>query len=522
MGNKAKLVLTAFAVGVLGLFGCVPGPAYFITKASCAIGTLSFDNQSLDGVDGFTDFSGSISEETAIRMLAERRVKFIEQKKLDKYSPLPLGLLVNVEKDSFAKLWIDNVGSRSCITNNQHMHFGVTYDLYAQGMSTSECLAGAVVTQPAGRYILKANYKDLLGSSSAEYEVLNGLTGAKVASIQSARVRTSPGEDKSWFIARTFVVGCYANQQSVANIFQANNGHESPLPTVREVDTTRPISGTIRFVRTQMSKDEFLKINSNTANEDISVASKGLTTVGQTTIAVANGRFVGHYKFPAQTSDMRPLSAPDGVLLPGSDKVTFVWRTGETQNLDATVDQGKFISTDGYKVVGNKLLVSAVTDWAKGWAVFEASLGDFDISLARRFMAEVAMIDESIKTRFVVQDGGLVRDMQTGLIWAQTDSGRSTGIADALSMCNKKGPDWSLPLTVQLSSLFLATGSVRVNCGGVQCYVSPAFKLSSYSLWSRNVDDAGIPLMVNMVSGSPEANKYPQKTEAPALCVHSN
>nr|WP_315491922.1 hypothetical protein [uncultured Rhodoferax sp.] len=518
MGTPAKVAIAVLTVAVLGLFGCVPGPGYFITRASCASGTLSFGHQSLDGVDGFTDYSASISEETAIKMLAERRVKFIEQKKLDKYSPLPLGLLVNVEKDSFAKLWIDKVGSRSCITNNQHMHFGVTYDLYSQGMKPSECLAGAVVTQPAGRYLLEAHHKKLLGSSSVEYEMRDGLNGSKVASIQSAQVWTSAGEDKTWFMARTFVIGCYANQQSVANIFQARSGHESPLPTVRDVDTTRPLSGTIRFVRTQMSKDEFLKISSNTTHHDIKLASKWQS---KRTVAVADGRFISNFEFSNETPP--PLSAADGVVLPRSNQVSFVWLTGEVQNLDVNVDEGKFISTDGFKVVGNRLLFFAVTDWAKGWAVFEASLGDFDINVAKRVMAENAKADESTKTRFVVQDDGLVLDMQTGLIWAQADSGVHTAVDYAFSMCKRRGANWSLPSAAQLSGLFLTSGSIRAKCGAQPCYVSPAFKLSSSHHWSRNVDDAGIPVMMNFGSGSLEANKYPKTPDiAPALCVRSN
>ena len=462
MDTPAKVALATIAaltIAILGLFGCVPGPAYFITKASCAGATFSFGRQTLDGVDGFTDYSGSISEKTAIKMLAEHRVKFIEQKVLSSYSKAPLGLLVPLaEKDSFAKVWIDKVGASSCLRNNDHMHFGVTYDLYTQGMKPSECLAGTVVTQPTGRYFLETHYKELLGSSSVEYDVLDRLSGSKVDSIQSARVRTSIGREKLP-LPRTFIIGCTANQQTVANLFQGGTGHESAVPPAQEINTTRPRAGTLHFIHAQMSKDEFLKAKSNT-DKDIILASKGLTTV-----SFADGHFIGHYKFPYQTIGIRPLPVPDGVLVPTPQIVTIVWRTGEVQNLGVSVDEGKFLSTDGYKVVGNKLLVFAVTDWTKGWAVFEASLSDFDISVARRVMAEVAMINESIKTRFIVEDGGLVRDKQTGTVWAQADSGRKTYIADALSFCNKKGSDWSLPWADQLVGLFLSIGTVRTNCG---------------------------------------------------------
>lgn len=513
MGTLAKVTL---ALATLGLFGCAPGPAFFLTKASCSGSVLAFPMQSINGIDGFTDYSSSISEETAVRMLAERRVKFIEQKVLTSVWNLPLGLIVQkVAKDSFAKIWIDEAGSSSCFTNNEHIQFGVNYDLYTQGMKPSECLAGAIVTQPTGRYRMEAHYKVLLGSSSVEYEVLDGLNGSKVASIQSSKTVESPAESKSP-IPNLFQAGCFANQQTVSNLFQGSIAQENPVPSVRVIDTTRPISGTIKFIRTQMSKDEFLKINSSTAHQDITLASNWKN---KRTVAVADGRFIGHFEFPNET---RLLTVPAGLLFPGSNQVSFVWFTGEIQNFGVAVDEGKFISTDRYKVAGNKLLVFAVTDWTKGWAVFEASLSDFDIRVAKRVMAEVATIDESITTRFVAQDGGLVRDMQTGLVWTKADIGVETIFANAPDICSKKGPDWSLPSTAQLSGLFLATGSIRTKCGHRKCYVSPAFELSSWCLWSRDLDDAGKPLMMSLVSGSMVKNEYMSKITASTLCVRSH
>ena len=54
-------------------------------------------------------------------------------------------------------------------------------------------------------------------------------------------------------------------------------------------------------------------------------------------------------------------------------------------------------------------------------------------------------------------------------------------------------------------------------------YVSPAFNLSTMYFWSRDVDEAGVPLMINFGSGSLEANKFPKMPDiAAALCVRSN
>ena len=467
MNTLAKVTL---ALATLGLFGCAPGPAFFLTKASCSGSVLTFPMQSINGIDGFTDYSSSISEETAVRMLAERRVKFIEQKVLTSVWNLPLGLIVQkVAKDSFAKIWIDEAGSSSCITNNEHIQFGVNYDLYTQGMKPSECLAGAIVTQPTGRYRMEAHYKVLLGSSSVEYEVLDGLNGSKIASIQSSKTVESPAESKSP-IPNLFQAGCFANQQTVSNLFQGTI-QANTFPPVRDIDTTRPFSGTLNFVRTNMSKEEFLKINSFSDYPNIKLASKNSQGVGKRTIAIADGNFIGHYSFFSNVAigSTLPQSTPVGVVAPDWGKVTFVWRTGEVQNLRTHFDVGRILQTDGFKLAGNKLLVFAVQEWAKGWAVFEASLSDFDISVARRAIAEVATIDESIKTRFVIQDGGVVRDMQTGLVWAQADSGQRAIVDNAYGMCSNKGTNWALPSATQLSSLFLSTGSIRTKCGQNRC-----------------------------------------------------
>jgi hypothetical protein len=522
MNTPAKVALTAAS---LCLFGCAPGPAFFITKASCAGSDLTFPHKSLNGDEGLTDYSGSVSEETAVKMLANRSIKFIEQKVLTTVWNLPLGLIVNgVEKNSFAKLWIDELGSSSCIAKNEHIQFGVTYDLYTQGMKPSECLAGTIVKQPTGRYRMEAHYKELLGSRSVEYEVLDGFNGSKVASIQSSSTVQSAAAAKSP-IAMGFHAGCFANQQTVANLFQESSARASTVPTAREIDTIRPLSGTINFVRTQISKDEFLNINSMSDQPAIKLASKTALGVGYRTVAIADGNFIGHYSFQSHgvIDDTRPLSTPVGVVVPGRDKVTFVWRTGEVQNLKMTFDVGKITETHSFRVASNKLLVFALQDWAKGWAVFEASLEDFDISVARRVMAEVAAIDESIKNRFVVQDGGLVRDMQTGLTWAQADNENDHVFAYASGVCRKKGSNWVLPSATQVSGIFLPTGSVRAQCGtNTQCYVSPVFRLGSYRLWSHDADDAGTPLMMNLVSGSLEANKFPRPDTATVLCVRSN
>ncbi len=452
-------------------------------------------------------------------MLAERRVNFLEQKVYNAQWDAPLGLLVDgLEKDTFAKLWIAEIGDPLCLGIEKHLRFGISFDLYAQGMKPTECLAGSVAAKPVGRFQFNLHTKNLLGSSIAEYEVLDGSNGAKVASINSARVWTSEAASKLPF-PRPFDVGCDSNPQTVANLFGGKQDvNQNQLPAIRRIGEPREVTGSLRFVKSQITREDFLKLNLVTTQEGITLASRmpGVIEVG-------DGRFLGRYEFVNLTDQYQPLPAKAGIVLSRKDKVTYAWRTGAVQSLGVAVDEGKFLQTDGYRVVGDKLLFLAVTDWAKGWAVFEANLHDFDVNVASRVTAETAANDEATRSRFVSQDGGVVHDRQTGVIWAQTDDGPHSSVEKAAQFCSKKGGGWALPTAPELKSIYLPKGSVNAKCGNISCYVSPAFQLKSEMLWSNDVDDMNPnrALIVNMVDGSVNLQQVPYALAA-ALCIHRN
>jgi len=310
-------------------------------------------------------------------MLAERRVKFFEQKVLGSewYAPLK-PLFDHLEKGSFTKLWLEKADSPLCLQRTELLEFGTSFDLYAQGMKASECLAGAIVASPAGRYRMYFEYQQALGATFAKYSVIEGSNGEKVASIRSAKVNVSEAAAKSPF-PRLFDAGCYANQQTVANLFDSKTGNGgNQLPQPQLVTEPRQTSGVIKFFRTDMPRESFLKLDSNTSPEGIMMASK----TPQRAIEVADGHFISQYKFLQET---RALPTKDGIVIPQRNKATFLWRSGEIQSLEVTTDDGPILNIDGYRISAGKLLYWATTDYTKGWAVFEANLTNFNISTAR-------------------------------------------------------------------------------------------------------------------------------------------
>ncbi len=88
--------------------------------------------------------------------------------------------------------------------------------------------------------------------------------------------------------------------------------------------------------------------------------------------------------------------------------------------------------------------------------------------------------------RFVDQGNGTILDRQTGLEWAQSDSGSNIDWNDAMSYCQSRGGAWRLPQVAELRGIY--DDALATRCGGVTCGVPPSFRLTASWMWSSERD----------------------------------
>jgi hypothetical protein len=103
-----------------------------------------------------------------------------------------------------------------------------------------------------------------------------------------------------------------------------------------------------------------------------------------------------------------------------------------------------------------------------------------------------------------------VRDLETQLIWANTDNGKNIMWRDAQQFCAKRGARWSLPTVSELTSLYDGSGKSdrKIVLDGIFEAVlqirTDLITLSGLNLWSAQhvKGDFGMLLRMHDDGGS--------------------
>ena len=101
--------------------------------------------------------------------------------------------------------------------------------------------------------------------------------------------------------------------------------------------------------------------------------------------------------------------------------------------------------------------------------------------------------------RFVLTDGGTIRDSTTGLEWSQSDNGSDIDWEDATRYCDNKGGNWRLPASSELQGIYDV--SLSIPCGTSTCRTSPKFRLTEWGFWSNERASSSEAFDVTLYSG---------------------
>jgi hypothetical protein len=95
----------------------------------------------------------------------------------------------------------------------------------------------------------------------------------------------------------------------------------------------------------------------------------------------------------------------------------------------------------------------------------------------------------------------VLRHCVTGVDWAQADNGVDVDREAAGAWCAKKGGAWELPTANALAELIDRSGRSSTPCGRDKCYVSPHFRLTAPTYWSRDPVGPATAMLVHLLLG---------------------
>jgi hypothetical protein len=121
--------------------------------------------------------------------------------------------------------------------------------------------------------------------------------------------------------------------------------------------------------------------------------------------------------------------------------------------------------------------------------------------------------------RYEARDGGVVRDVKTGLDWAQSDNGSNISWSDATRYCAAKGSGWRLGSPTELEGIFDTLQSTP--CGTQTCNVSSKFTLTDSWFWSNELKHSSYPWTVYLHVGGRFAHHEGLAYYTRALCVRT-
>lgn len=119
--------------------------------------------------------------------------------------------------------------------------------------------------------------------------------------------------------------------------------------------------------------------------------------------------------------------------------------------------------------------------------------------------------------RYEAHDGGVVRDIKTGLEWTQSDNGSDVNWSEAKRYCAGKGSGWRLGSADELESLYDTLQSTP--CGRQTCRASSKFKLTESWFWSNDLHSSSYAWTVYLHVGTRNAHQVNPRYYARALCV---
>lgn len=131
--------------------------------------------------------------------------------------------------------------------------------------------------------------------------------------------------------------------------------------------------------------------------------------------------------------------------------------------------------------------------------------------------------DSNATIEMVDQGGGVLKQVVTGLEWAQSDNGSDIDWNNAGKYCSGKGSGWRLPSVAELRSLYDRSAKVNTNCGsGFSCRVSPLFRLTGPWDWSNEANNSLSSWFVTLTNGTPNTYSVSDPAKKRALCVRSS
>lgn len=132
-------------------------------------------------------------------------------------------------------------------------------------------------------------------------------------------------------------------------------------------------------------------------------------------------------------------------------------------------------------------------------------------STATSITATSQMLDEG---------GGVLKQVATGLQWAQSDNGSDIDWNAGRKFCADKGSGWRLPSVAELLSIYDKSGQVSTGCGpGFSCQVSPLFALTGTWGWSNEANNSATAWVVILTRGNTTAFAATDAIKKRALCV---
>lgn len=137
--------------------------------------------------------------------------------------------------------------------------------------------------------------------------------------------------------------------------------------------------------------------------------------------------------------------------------------------------------------------------------------------------SQVLAADSSASSEMVDQGGGVLKQVATGLEWAQSDNGADINWSAAGKFCAGKGAGWRLPSVSELQSLYDKSGKAESRCGtGFTCKVSPLFHLSGPWAWSNEAISSVSAWIVILTRGNTDTYVVADATKKRALCVQGS
>jgi hypothetical protein len=130
---------------------------------------------------------------------------------------------------------------------------------------------------------------------------------------------------------------------------------------------------------------------------------------------------------------------------------------------------------------------------------------EYDAERAREREAEQAREREAEQARDreligrFTEEGDIVRDTRTGLLWSQSDNGTEINWSDASRYCSGKGGGWRLPTISELQGIYRTGGSNKTQCGRFRCDVSALFRLTD--VWFMSSEKLGNKFSSRAVHG---------------------